>query len=181
MKPWKVIAFHSDEQLYIDCGKRLKDSLIKLNIQHEIIPVKWRGSWQATSELKPTIILRALERYIENVVYLDIDAVVQKYPKLFDTIEDDVAVHYKDGKELLASTVYFKNCDKTKELIETWIETFPKADGRMREQKCLDYVLKRSKCSVYKLPAPYALIFDTMKKQGPPVIEQFQASRRAKH
>ena len=31
---------------------------------------------------------------------------------------------------------------------------------------------------ILPLPAPYTLIFDTMRDQGPPVIEHMQASRR---
>jgi hypothetical protein len=182
MKPWKVFAFHTDLPLYINCINRLEKSLIKLDISFDILSLDYSdyGTWQNTVESKSTHILHALETNEENIVYLDADAVVNEYPVLFDTIEEDVAVHYRNGTELLASTIYFKNCSKVKQLVKDWIVNFKEGTNDMREQVYFAKTLEASDCSVYRLPPSYALIFDLMKNQDKPIIEQFQASRKGR-
>ena len=102
---------------------------------------------------------------------------VRQYPTLFDTIEEDFACHYKDGKELLTGTLFFNNCKKSIEFVNNCIDLEEKEGGKLSAQTCLPEVIEKTGVSVYRLPAPYTLIFDRMKHQGPPVIEHFQASR----
>ena len=72
------------------------------------------------------------------------------------------------------------NSDKTKVLMDEYIAETKKSKHILAGQVGLETVLRTGKYSVYGLPAPYTLIFDSMKAQGPPVIEHFQASRRAR-
>jgi hypothetical protein len=181
MKPWKVIAFHTDDDLYNGEIANLKESLRKFNIPNVIKTVKDLGDWRSNCMAMSGYILQALYDNKENLVFLDADAVVREYPVLFDTITEDFAVHYREDVELLAGTMYFKNCDKIKQFVRDWIDCSRKMPGRLASQTSIQFALNMGKYSVYKLPAPYTLIFDRMKKQGPPVIEHFQASRRARH
>ena len=182
MKPWKVIAFHTDDDLYNEQIYNLVVSLREFKLPFDIKTVPNHGSWKKNTMAMSGYILDALFKHDENLVFLDADAVVRQYPELFDTIEEDFACHYKDGKELLAGTMYFKNCDKVRRFVADWqICSNRRTDHLSAQTGISDALLWNKDLSVYKLPAPYTLIFDSMKHQGPPVIEHFQASRMAKH
>jgi hypothetical protein len=158
--------------------ERLKDSLIDHGIESYIEEIPRCSDWSIHVNYKPVFILKCLEMFDENIVWLDADAVVQQYPVLFDDMDADIAVHYKDNKEMLAGTIYVSNTDNGKKLIKEWVDMC--VDKRHNEQPMLQHMLKESDYTVCKLPAPYTLIFDTMKAQGPPVIEHFQASRKGR-
>jgi hypothetical protein len=103
---------------------------------------------------------------------------VHSYPALFDEIDADVAAHHKDRKELLGSTLYFKNCDATKELVDRWhVETRKLLPHHFADQIALQQLVKEYR--FYELPPSYCQIFDHMAHNGVPVIEQLQASRNA--
>jgi hypothetical protein len=180
MNPWRVVAFHTDDDLYNEMIGNLRSSLLKFSIPFSIEVVPNQGSWKANTMAMSGYIYDAFDKHEEDLVFLDADAVVRQYPVLFDTIEEDFACHYKDGYNLLAGTMYFKNCAKVKDFVKTWQECSLKRTDKLSAQTGISDALKKSEVSIYELPAPYTLIFDKMKHQGPPVIEHFQASRRYK-
>jgi len=181
MKPWRVVAYHTDDELYNEQMLKLVASLILFNIDYSITCIPYLNDHRLTVQQIPKAIKEELNSTNDNLVYLDCDAVVRQYPVLFDTIEEDFAVHYKGGKELLMGTMYFRNCPKTKLLIDNWIICEDKIKEKLSAQTSIPEAIAESGVSVNILPAPYTLIFDSMKSQGPPVIEHFQASRKAKH
>jgi len=181
VKPWKVVAYHTDDALYNEQMLKLIESLVVFGIDYSITRIPYLGGHRATVQQIPKLIKEELNSNNNNLVYLDCDAVVRQYPALFDSIEEDFAVHYKDGKELLMGTMYFKNCSKTKLLIDNWIIYEDKIKEKLSAQTSIPEAIIVSGVSVNILPAPYTLIFDSMKEQGPPVIEHFQASRKAIH
>jgi hypothetical protein len=180
MAAWKVVSFHTDDALYKGHIERLKDSLVDHGIDNYIEEIPRSGGWIANVDYKPVFILKCLEMFDENIVWLDADAVVQQYPVLFDDIDADIAVHYKSGKELLSGTMYFSNTEKSKELLREWIALRETKNGVTQPQQVLEELLRGGKYLVHKLPAPYTLIFDHMRHLGPPVIEHFQASRKGR-
>ena len=181
MKPWKVVAYHTEDALYNEQMLKLKASLVLFNIDHKITCIPYLGGHRATVQQIPKAIQKELNSTSDNLVYIDVDAIVRQYPVLFDTIEEDFAVRYKGGTELLMGTMYFKNCPKTKTLVEQWILFEDKTKEKLSAQTSIPGAIVASGVSVHILPAPYTLIFDTMRRQGPPVIEHFQASRKAVH
>jgi len=181
MLPWKVISFYTDDDLYNEMIDNLRASLVKFSIPFSIEMIPSHGGWKANTMAISGHIYDAFDKHEENLVYLDSDAVVRQYPVLFNTIKKDFACHYnKNGTNLLAGTMYFKNCAKVKKFVKTWQECSFKRTDKLSAQTGISDALEKSDISVYKLPAPYTLIFDSMRKQGPPVIEHFQASRRAR-
>ena len=180
MKPWKVIAFHTDDALYSEQIANLRKSLRRFDIPFSIKVVPDLGSWRANTLAMSGYILEAFDEHEENLVFLDADAVVRQYPALFDEIDTDFACHYRNGQELLAGTMYFKNCAKVKKFVSDWAECSRKRGDHLAAQTGIEDALRMNNLKTYELPAPYTLIFDMMKSQGPPVIEHFQASRRAR-
>lgn len=180
MNPWRVIAFHTDDDIYNKAVERLRVSLINLKITYMIKTIPHAGTWKKTCLSIHQHILDALDTFPENIVYLDADAIVRQYPVLFDTLDCDIAVHYKGGSELLVGTTFLKNCDKVKQLVKDWMYFASIGEDLLSPQTGIVKALEKDNYNVYKLPAPYTLIFDNMKNEGPAVIEHFQASREVK-
>ena len=124
-------------------------------------------------------IIKSFDRFREDyLLCLDIDCAVIRYPALFDRIECDIANHYRGGVELLAGTTFLRRSDKVKHLCEEWAANTRADSSQMAGQTGLARAISAGNYDVYRLPAPYTLIFDTMRDQGPPVIEHYQASRQ---
>jgi len=184
MKPWLLVSFYTPEPLYVQHAEGLAESCRRFKVPCEIDRVAPAGSWPKNVKMKGAFILQKLAEHPgTNIVWVDADARVRQYPALFDTLDADVAAHWKDGRQLLAGTMYFKNSgDVGRKLLVEWIEEMKKPRYVLfGEQRSLDAILDRhlGRWRVVDLPAPYTLIFDSMRHLGPPVIEHLQASRKA--
>lgn len=180
-----VTAFYTLGTPYEQEIKNLIKSIDKFNLDSVIHGVPSRGSWVQNAAIKSEIILKTLQDNPRiNVLYLDADAIIQQYPKLFDNFSGDIGVHYRTDRghhELLSGTLFFKNTSKVLTLISKWIYEQSRHPD-MFDQKVLDRVIKEDhkQLTVVDLPPSYTQIFDSMKHYGDPVIEHFQASRRFK-
>lgn len=158
------------------------ETLDRFGLAHQFIGVEPRGSWARNCALKPSAILSLMDQHPgETLVYLDTDSRVRRRPELFDRITTDLAVHYRDGHELLSSVIYLG--PGARPAIEAWdreCRAFIESGSRehcLFEQLALQRVLERGIVSVFRLPPEYARVFDDS-RMGEPVIEQMQASRR---
>jgi len=180
MIPWKAIAFHTDDDIYNEMIGNLKESFLKFSVPYYIKTIPSQRSWRDTHRYMHGEIRKAFDLFPdENLVYLDADAVIREYPKLFDTITAEVAFNYNYQKQRVrVGTLYLKNCDKVKKLIEMWgIKS--KADNCFQSAG-FDQALALDEYDIYRLPDPYTRIFDHKIQKGKPIIEHFQASRRVK-
>lgn len=169
--------------------------------QYDKIPVyiekiATKGSWLQNTAYKPQLCLNALEKFPDlNVVFLDSDATILTYPKLFEEIpeEYDIALHYLDWaswykngtsvKEALSGTLWLRNNEKIKELVKEWLSR--STSSKLWEQKCLAQILEsRKDIKIYNLPLDYCFI-NTLPNGNKPfvssenaVILHHQASRR---
>jgi len=178
-----VISYYTKDTGYAVEVKRLRRSLYVHGLEHDVVGVDSLGSWQANTHYKAAFIRNMLKKYPSRaLLFLDADAAVCKYPELFVGMTDiDIAVHFRHGKELLSGTLYFRNTEATRTLVDNWI-ALNDANPSVWEQKNLATVLeKMDGIRVHRLPPEYCCIFDTMiKESGDPVIEHYQASRRLK-
>lgn len=177
MTPLFVSCFTPD---YADEARGLIETLNAFDLPHYVAEFGNRGDWVRNCANKP-IFLREVRatNHGRPLVWIDADARIRQRPTLFENMAADFAAHWKDGKELLGGTLFFGPSDGAGELIEQWdreCKMFPSE----WDQANLQRIVESPKCSLAasRLPAPYALIFDLMRDQGPPVIEQMQASRR---
>ncbi len=180
------IAYYTVNTPYEEEVINLKNSLDQFSLPYDIQGVPSLGSWQRNTQYKTLFIRDMVNKYPDRpVVYVDADAIVRSPPIFFDQLECDVAVHHFYNKkrnflELLSGTVYFGPTENAKKLIDKWIEVNQEFPDQW-DQKNLDIAIKRMpELKIVELPPSYCLIFDTMKDQGPAVIEHFQASRRFK-
>lgn len=181
-----VAAYYTENSGYEQEIKNLEAGLKKFQLPMDLVSVSNQGSWQANTQYKPYFIKQMLIRhYPKDILYLDADARVQQYPKLFDDMKGDLGVFYwkKNDDELISSTIYFANNAKVLELVERWIVCCIE-NPTIWDQKVLQYMIEQSEdlhLNVVRLPPAYCQIFDLMREEGEAVIEQFQASRRLKY
>jgi len=170
-------------------------SLERFHIKYYIEKVENRGSWIKNVAYKPQCIGNAFEQYPgQDIVFLDADAEVQQFPYLFNDIppEFDLACHYLDWdswygqksnvKELLSGTLFLRNNEKTKKLVEEW---YTLATSSFEwEQKILAKILEKNPTiSIYQLPLSYCYIKTLPNGEEPlvkienPVILHHQVSR----
>lgn len=183
----KVLYVSCYTNVYEEEAKGLKETLEQFNLSHKVEQVEDLGNWDLNTKLKATYIQKMLNENPENaIVWLDADARVKQEPVLFETLECDIGCHIRRGAELLSGTLFFKNSEKTKQLVDHWI-TINKRKQRIFDQRNLHEAVKRFQKShslqLENLPPTYCM-FDLIQKydkaKGEPVIWHRQASRRLK-
>lgn len=189
-----IISYFTKGTGYVAEAAKLIKSLQLFGLFYYIEPIDNLGNWQLNTYYKATFIKKMMIKFPEKpVVFLDCDAVVQQYPALFENLNTDLGLCYRDyrkfpcgsrneGKELLSGTIYFRNNGKAMGILNKWIEKNERMGFRF-EQKNLEEVIDLNKKSVriYEFPPTYCQIFDLMRTAGQPVISQMQVSRRLRN
>ena len=118
-----------------------------------------------------------------NIVFTDADSIFYSYPKLFEDLDCDISIHFRNWEygrdELLSGTIYLANNEKVRQLIDDWIR-INKKNPAVWDQRNLQRAVNRRKhiLSLLYLPMEYCCIFDDEKRKFcKPVIEHFQKSR----
>lgn len=179
----------------------LMNSLNKLNLKSDIRGIEDLGDWQKNTSYKPIFIKHMLEKYPDlDIVFVDADAEVLVYPKMFDEIpeEYDIAVHILDrdswynrtfseseNKELLSGTMLIRNSHRARALVEKWIRACLSRPFEW-EQVLLQRVLTENGTKIYELPLSYCYIKTMPSGEAPyvkcedAVIVHNQVSRQFK-
>lgn len=172
-----IISFYTKE--YSNVVKNLIRSLKKFNLEYDIEKRKSLRNWHLNTNLKPEFILEKLKQY-DKVIWLDADSVIKRYPTYFDLIEEDIAVYYRNKRNLCAGTILFKNTPAVINLVEDWVDRLAD-EPNLWDQKHLEALVNDyqidNKLSVFYLPDTYCYMVGTT-KLGEPVIYQTQKSRR---
>jgi len=189
-----IISFYTRNTGYEKEIKNLIGSLKRFNLEHKIYKYSPKGTWRNNLNYKSLTILRALEEFPEkDIVFIDADAIVRKYPLLFTELSKkkdyDIAAHFFDYDprsgildELLSGTLWIQNSKKGRKLIEEW-HGIALDNSSIIHQRCLKIAIQKlnedkTEIEVYRLPFEYTCIFDYEKgRKLDPVIEHFQASR----
>lgn len=88
---------------------RFTKSCIKHDLKHIVYPLNGVGDWVKGCNLKPTVILDALETFKQPILWIDADAVILKHPAAFDNPNFDMALHVQGSGHWLSGTLYFSN------------------------------------------------------------------------
>lgn len=177
----------------------LRPCLEAWDLKHYIKEVCDLGDWFKNTSYKSKFILECLEKFKEDIVFLDSDATIEEYPQLlFDIPKDcDIAVHWFDWylhwrnkkgnakRDLLSGTMMMRYNPEVIELVKDWIEQCDNAIGTW-EQKILQELIEQSTAvNVFGLPASYCAVIDRERKVPEyidnPVIIHWQASRQYKN
>ena len=184
MSSFIVVGYYTADTVYENHAKVFIKSLKQYNILHYVERVKNLGSWHKNTGYKATFLKRMLLKFPDmNIVYVDVDAAFLKYPKLFETLDCDIAVYELDrekcygknqkGKEVLSGTIFLRNNKKVFDIVERW-EKECQNNPKIWDQKSLQKVLNKN---FEKLPGEYCKIFNRMPWIRNPVIVHYQASR----
>jgi hypothetical protein len=181
-----VVSFFTSE--YCNEALRLMGSLDKFSISYDIKNVASKGSWITNVNYKSEYCRDKLLEHNMSIVWLDCDAEVVKYPKLFDYIGDyyDMGCYYRNRRsmphELLSGTLYFSNTTESLKLLESWT-TVCKANSMVWDQRNLQRVIYEhdKDLKIFEFPSSYVRIFDAQDMRDvDPVILHYQASRKLK-
>ncbi len=176
-----IVGYFTENTGYAAEAQNLIKSLERFQLPYQIVPVPSQGSWQANTQYKPYFLKQMLMRHFpKDILYLDVDAVVQRPLTFFNQVNFDIGAHYMHQVELISSTLYLANNAKIMTLIDRWIHGCI-VEPMIWDQKILQATINNSRdlqLKVCNLPPEYCKIFDIMHIVKEPVIEQFQASRR---
>lgn len=184
-----VVSFYTKETGYEREATKLIEMLKRYGLDWHIEPIRNLGSWQANTYYKAEFLKKTMGRYPnQDIVWLDVDSVLHKYPVLFDTIDADLGVHFIDwerygrgrSSELDSAVMFIKNNDKMCYLIEAWIEENQRmiSSGSWEQRNLQEILTRHTEINIVNLPAEYCKIFDLMALVKNPVIEQMQVSRK---
>ena len=192
MRKYIVVSYYTENTSYEIEANKLIESLKKFNVEHDVVPVPNLGSWQKNTTFKATFLKQMLEKHQHKaIIWMDADSEMVEKPILFDYIDCDVAVYFRthwpwkhsfeDGIELLSGTMYIRNNDCAKKLLDMWIEQ-NQITARRIEQRNLQAVLHSWRLfggTLGLLPQSYCKIFDAERDKI--AIQHNQASRRIRH
>lgn len=186
-----TIAYYTKGNSYETISENLKQSCKSLGIPLFLEGIDDLGSWENNTHYKATFILDCLNKYQQNLVYVDVDAIFNSYPILFDSLDCDIAYRTENFKwrsnEALSGTIFIKNTPKGKTIIREWIEMNQKNPASRSKPETWEQanmqrvVVGNPDIIYYNLPPEYTFITDHTRRMYPglkPVIEHFQESRR---
>jgi len=176
----------------------LRPSLEKWHLPHYIEEVPDLGNWYLNTSFKPKFIKQCLEKFKQDIIFLDADAKIEKDPILFSQIHKnyDIAVHQLDWnrqwrgtsgakRELLSGTMLFRYNEKVLKMLDIYISECESNIGKW-EQQILQEILQVYKdIKIYELPAEYCTVILHNGKVPnyikDPVIIHYQKSREFKN
>lgn len=178
-QPFVVCAFYTDS--YQRQMEALRLSLKQHRLNYYLRRYESRGFWEANTGIKPEFLLDCLDKFPGmDIVYLDADAVVKRYPALFHEIDADVGVCFTPEGEgfshrVLTGTLFFKNNPVAKHFVEVWLKEQRKKSLACDQDSFERALDKSENIRYHDLPVSYVKIFD--KGNADAVIEHYQASR----
>lgn len=201
MNKFKVGCFFTQDTEYQDIYlKYFKASCDKFDFEQCSTVSGNHGNWYRNVAEKPNMIMQTLSTMEKDecLVFLDVDATVNKYPQLFHDIpeEYDIAFHTLNWNlwygynapnpvmELLTGTMFFRNNDKVKALCREWYD-LAKNTNEWEQKVLAKILLDKPDIKVYNLPIEYCFLNSRPGGKEPlidcePVITHYQVSREMK-
>ena len=184
-KSFTVVSFYTFDPVYEASAKKLIASLETFSLDYYIEGIPALGDWKTCTDYKATFIRRAIDKVSTPIVWVDADATIVQYPKLFETIDKkiDILAFINHINNLLSGTLYFANNDKVRLLMDNWVKSNSK-NTVLFEQKILQKEINKNKDIVFRrLPIGYCQIYDykVQAKDDDKYIMHWQASRKTKH
>lgn len=181
-----IISFYTDDEIYRPAVDRLRTSLERFNLAHEIVCCPARKTWNENCLYKANFISAMIQNYEPlDLIWMDADAEVLRYPELLGEIEGDIAA-VVNSHGLFAALIYFRNTPQVKKLIEAWIlvnESNPNefTGDQINLERVLGQEEFKRSVTFQNLPWEYSYIPDVMGGIEDPVVVQHQASRQGRN
>ena len=178
----RVVAFYTEGTPYEELANNCAASASEHGIVLHLFKRPDMGCWGENCAHKPGVLIEALEKWDERILYVDVDATFEgSVQPLEDLPADfDIGFHLLGGLETLSGTILLEPTGKTLEVLLLW-QKWAKARPKTWDQRHLAAVIDHLKPRVHELGPEWAYIFDTSKRFHPdvePVILHHQASRK---
>jgi len=170
------VLFHTGGR-YEREAVRLRSSLVRFALPHEIHRLQDLGTWQANTSQTGAFVLSRRQMLRGPLVYLDADAFLWARPD-WSVVPPgmDLAAHRRAGIELLNGTLWLEDTAGCMAALERYAAL--SAGGVANEQRMLDRAIRESGARLGLLPASHCYIHGIPGYAGvEPVIEHLQASR----
>jgi Methyltransferase domain len=180
-----VISFYTKNTDYEIEARKLSESCERLQLDHRVVGLESRGSWEANCSLKSEFVYDLWKTSGRPVLWVDADAVLHSSPELLRGCRADFAIHKCRGWQFASGTLFFNQTTAAATLMHRWIARC-RQNPRVWDQENLDLAWEETVAvhplETLWLPEPYCRIFDLHEGRSPAagVIEHFQASRRLK-
>ena len=106
--PLVVSAYTVDSHLgdyYKQAAQKLCSSCVRHDLPHVVFPLRAASNWIEGCSFKPAVIAHALKTFKQPILWLDADAIVLKYPSVFEEINSGIALHVSEGGHWLSGTL----------------------------------------------------------------------------
>lgn len=176
-------SFYTKSTLYEEGIKRLEDSLKRFDLPYHIEGIESQGNWKANCLYRSPFIISVMEKYNTDVVWLDADAEVLQFPHILVNMQRyDLACYFRDGREMLLGTSYWRNNSSVKALLRDWVRNSNPLSPSISQQDFRSVLRQqyRNQFRICHLPEAYCHIFDKPITDEP-VITHHQFSRQTRH
>jgi len=174
----KLVFISFFTKKYASLAQRLIDSFRKFGLDYCVEELPDDGAWYKNVNKKPVFIRNRIFEFNRPIVYIDADAEIVEYPKLFFELDCDFAYwlcERRGGNVSAGGTLYFT--PKALGFIDAWIAVCLNTGAN--EQDALWHVIKSGfDIKTHLLPLEYCQIFDWKIQTEKPVIIHHQASRK---
>ncbi len=176
-----IVSFYTS--LYEEQSRILVASLEKFRLKYDVQKIGSRGSWKANCLYRGQFLINMMNKYNDNIVWLDADAEILKYPSVLFELDSnvDLAWYDREGREFMLGTSYWKNTPQVKYLLMDWMTNCNVHTPSISQRDFMKIFQQRykGKMNVYILPETYCCIFDKPTRRDP-VIVHYQLSRQTK-
>ena len=136
-------TFYTINNGYEEYFLKLEKSLNKFNLPYYAIGILIENnSWIDIVQKKPDFLLMVMELYpSKNVVWVDSDSIIEQNPNVFLNPLNDLGVYLLNNIQLCSGTLFFKNSEISKKLLNEWIEETNKINEINKIQKINENLL----------------------------------------
>lgn len=171
-------SFFTRNTIYEEQVYKLIASLEKFNLPYYIEGIdQFSTNWRDVCGYRGKFIVSVMEKFNDDVCWIDADAIINQYPKELMTTKADLSFYFRNNCEILLGTSLFKNTDEVKKLLLKWSQTIEQNKNKNISQFVFKQLLTSTKLSKHFLPESYCHIFDKPLTTEP-VITHYQLSRQ---
>lgn len=174
-------SFYTVNSPYEISIKKLRKNLISYGFECFIQAIPAEKSWKETCGSRGDFIADIMDRYNDDVVWIDADAEILQNPKeLFEVPKeaDIAAFHRKD--QILLGTSLFRNRPHVKAFLRKWSKKVPSSSKTISQMVFKDLLLSHPEIKIMDLPQKLCQIFDLPIEEEPVIIhKQFSRMKKA--
>ena len=117
-----LISYYTGDQYYERCSNNLKKSCDNLGIPIVIENIRSLGSYWKNTLQKPSFILKKMEEFKKDVIWIDVDTKINQYPECFKKWNSDIilATHTGNLHGIKASPIGIKYNEASISFLKEW-------------------------------------------------------------